>query len=503
MNIYIYIAVILFIAARCSFKYHRSRTTQAVVLVVAAICLYESVLSICQLLGLSLSPSIYFAFTGSFMNPGPLGGLLSVCASILIAYYLFGDNTVIKNICLAVFLLAVIILPATGSRSANLALSVSLFLIALKTERGKRLFRKYWMPLLCVAVTVGIVLYIVKKPSADGRFFMNKISMRAMLDNGVLGAGSGHFSGTYGSEQADYFMSQTDPENGFPDLTSISEHERLTAECPDRAYNDFFRIGVEYGPIAMLLFVTVMVLSIVKSYKNTNVFCYGLVSFAVFACFSYPLNFAVFMFLLSVCLATCIPFVKADKLLSGSSYTIVAVACVCAILFHEIPEMRIDRTVRKECGRIMKKYNAGYYDYVVENSHKVFENEQDNVEFMYAYGRSLHMTGDYEKSDSILTLCTKMSCDPMIWNIMGNNSLALGHFSEAEEKYRYAFYLVPNRLYPLTLLAKLYHTEGDTVSFLDMAAKIETFKPKVESFHTEHLRREIMDIKAGYGVIND
>lgn len=91
----------------------------------------------------------------------------------------------------------------------------------------------------------------------------------------------------------------------------------------------------------------------------------------------------------------------------------------------------------------------------------------------------------------------------MIWNIMGNNSLALGHFSEAEEKYRYAFYMVPNRLYPLTLLAKLYHTEGDTVSFLDMAAKIETFKPKVESFHTEHLRREIMDIKAGYGVIND
>lgn len=503
MNIYIYIAVVLFIATRCYFRYHRSRMTEIIVLAVAVLCSYESVLSLCQLFRLSISPSMNFAFTGSFMNPGPLGGLLSICVSILIAYYLFGDNTIIKKTCLSVSFLTVILLPSTGSRTALLALFVSLVLMALKTERGKTLFRKHWIPLLFVTVIAGIALYTVKKPSADGRFFMNKISMRAMVDNGLLGAGSGHFSGTYGDNQAEYFISQTDPEKGFPDLTSIKERERLTAECPDRAYNDYFKIGVEYGPVAMLFFIALMLLSIVYSYKTSNIFCYGLAAFAVFACFSYPLTFVVFKLLLSVLLATCIPYVKEYRLLSRSVYAIITMTCVCMILFHEIPEMRHRKTADKECGRIMKKYKAGYYDYVVENSHKVFENEQDNIDFMYAYGRSLHMTGNYEQSDSILMLCTRMSCDPMIWSIMGNNSLALGRYDEAEERYKYAFYMVPNRLYPLTMLAKLYHTEGDTVNFIDMADKIEAFKPKIESFHTERLRQEILDIKAGYEIIDD
>jgi hypothetical protein len=55
---------------------------------------------------------------------------------------------------------------------------------------------------------------------------------------------------------------------------------------------------------------------------------------------------------------------------------------------------------------------------------------------------------------------------------------------------------VPNRIYPLTLLAKLYYTEGDTTRFLDMADKIETFVPKVESINTERLRSDIVEIKS-------
>jgi BarA-like signal transduction histidine kinase len=81
---------------------------------------------------------------------------------------------------------------------------------------------------------------------------------------------------------------------------------------------------------------------------------------------------------------------------------------------------------------------------------------------------------------------------------MGNNSLALGNYREAEKRYRHAFYMVPNRLYPLYLLAKLYHTEGDTVQFLKMADLVESFIPKVESVNTERLRNEIAGIKDCY-----
>jgi len=58
--------------------------------------------------------------------------------------------------------------------------------------------------------------------------------------------------------------------------------------------------------------------------------------------------------------------------------------------------------------------------------------------------------------------------------------------------------MVPNRMYPLYLLAKLYYTEGDTVRFLNMADKIESFVPKVESVQTERLRSEIRELKSEY-----
>ena len=66
---------------------------------------------------------------------------------------------------------------------------------------------------------------------------------------------------------------------------------------------------------------------------------------------------------------------------------------------------------------------------------------------------------------------------------MGNNSLALGKYREAEDRYKHAFYIVPNRLYPLYLLAKLYHEEGDTAKFMYIADKISSFPPKVESIN--------------------
>ena len=115
--------------------------------------------------------------------------------------------------------------------------------------------------------------------------------------------------------------------------------------------------------------------------------------------------------------------------------------------------------------------------------------------FMFAYGRTLNILGDYQKSDSILLIGAEYSSDPMFWNIMGNNSLALGNYREAENRYMHAFFMVPNRLYPLYLLAKLYYIEGDTTRFLIMADKVESFIPKVESTKTEKLRTEISVLK--------
>lgn len=121
-----------------------------------------------------------------------------------------------------------------------------------------------------------------------------------------------------------------------------------------------------------------------------------------------------------------------------------------------------------------------------------------DYKYLFEYGHSLNKMGYYEKSDSILLLGTSLSSDPMFWNVMGNNSMALGRFREAEERYKHAFYMVPNRLYPLYLIAKLYYIEGDTARFHDMAGLIETFIPKVESANTKRLSSEIRELNNSY-----
>ena len=79
----------------------------------------------------------------------------------------------------------------------------------------------------------------------------------------------------------------------------------------------------------------------------------------------------------------------------------------------------------------------------------------------------------------------------MFWNIMGNNAIAHGNYERAKECYTKAFCMIPNRLYPLSLLAKLYHENGDTTLFLHLSNAINSFVPKVESELTKELREEI------------
>ena len=143
-------------------------------------------------------------------------------------------------------------------------------------------------------------------------------------------------------------------------------------------------------------------------------------------------------------------------------------------------------------------YRQQYYHYVVEDGDTLMPQMMHDSRFLFAYGQSLNREGFYAKSDSVLMLGTAISSDPIFWNVMGNNSLAQGQYREAEERYRHAFLMVPNRLYPLCLLAKLYHTEGDTAKFLNAATMVNSFKAKIESANTEKLRGEINEIKSNY-----
>lgn len=504
--------VVVYVAVRLLYVIS-TKMSYLLMTVLALVCLMEICIGLSQVFGLRDSNHALYKLTGSFANPGPYGGFLAVCVSLLSAYSFKHKKSVRPNLIskltycaiTTISAIAFIILPSTQSRSAILALGCSIIFFVFGTEslkaRIKPLFKKYGLWVLIGLALLGTGTYLFKKPSADGRLFMDRVCIKAMCANGWKGAGIGHFGGAYGAAQAEYFKRQID-DNGTNDLdwTALKEHDRMIAECPDNAFNEYLFIGVETGPIWMLLYIGMIVYAIVLSFKRYTIWCYGLSTFLVFAFFSYPLHVLQFQMLFPALLAACVSDSRPGEYTRNKliGIVIMALLLVALVATRTIKQSVMDdnKKAKTVWHKVERWHKLEYYDYILDDCESIFPNMKNDYHFLFAYGQSLNKTGNYSLSDSVLQIGTEISSDPMFWAVMGNNSLEQGKFREAEERYKHAFYMVPNRMYPLYLLAKLYYTEGDTTRFFYMADLVDSFVPKVESANTDRLRNEIAEMKA-------
>lgn len=435
---------------------------------------------------------------GTFANSGSYAGFLSMCSCILFAYYELSDGKG-RKIAFYVALTTCLLISATTSRAALLGMGVSIFVLIGNTEKGKKFLARFGIILLIIGLFAATLLYLIKKGSADGRFFIDKICFRIIRDNGVFGSGLGSFQEIFISEQASYF--QNAMSDNFDNLNWLStiEKERLSVDCVHFAFNEYLQLGIEAGFLSMFLFVIIVLYSLVVSYRNNNMWFYGLISISIFAFFSYPLHILLFQIAVPFIMALCISISRNDKAYVITELPFVLVLMIIG-LFVSVNQKEVNHNTisYEEKKKVLSLHSHEYYDIVIEQFDGKNYVDLVDYECAFAYGQSLNKVGLYEKSDSVLMIGIKISCDPMFWNVMGNNSLAQGKYREAEERYKHAFYMVPNRLYPLVLLAKLYYAEGDTARFLKMTDVVENFVPKVESIRTENLRAEIRELKNSY-----
>lgn len=492
--VYLLSRILLTIAPRIAYY--------ALLAVVAVFSLKESYTGLMQLIGRIHSNHYMYACTGSFNNPGPYGGFLAVCICVLGAYAIKGKSKVFRYITGITFLIALILLPSTMSRTAMLAVGGAALMLAASTDIGKRFLKKYRIWLIPAAALAVAGAYILKKPSADGRFFMNRISIMAINSNGLDGAGFGRFGAAYGEAQARYFGKRMAISGDDTDWTALMDSERLTAGCPEFAFNEYLQLGVEGGPVAMLLLISLMIVAIIASYKRGDVWCYGLLALAVFAMFSYPLHIVQFQVLLAVLLAACAT-PRSEGILGGSVVMVVALLVSLLILISRLPWMNRLKDDSEAWKKTEFWYNMEYYDYVVEDADSLYDSMRHDYRFLFAYGQSLSKEGQYIKSNEVLSEGIEISSDLMFWVVMGNNNLSLERYEEAERCFKHAFHMVPNRLYPLCRLTELYIKMGDYDHFNDMKQKIDRFKSKVESPTTDMLRARITELSDSITSINE
>lgn len=144
--------------------------------------------------------------TGTFVNPGPLGGPLSIISSMAAYLVIYHDESDLprytKPVCAVTLVLSIAGLFATSSRAGILAFSISMIIMLLTdkhiTGRLKTLSTSKLSittsGILILLIISGSLLYLSKKDSADGRILIWKVSSGMIRDNVVLGKGIGAFA---------------------------------------------------------------------------------------------------------------------------------------------------------------------------------------------------------------------------------------------------------------------------------------------------------------------
>lgn len=267
---------------------------------IAIIGTLEAVLVILQNYGWVESEHLLFNCTGSFFNPSLAGGFLA-CSFCISVYLLIITRICFKKICLFISgVLQINALVLTHSRAGWIAAIIGLCYLLWHTDsiviqRSKALIKKSLIVqciIIGVAIIAAISAYQYKKASADGRLFIWGICLDMSKDKLITGHGTGMFREKFPNYQAAFFMQNPDSDNVD------------YAGNPLYPFNEYLSVLVTQGLIGVaFLILIVNSLFFHSSSKGVRQQRAFLLTWGIFACFSYPMAHYRLMILLPFLIA--------------------------------------------------------------------------------------------------------------------------------------------------------------------------------------------------------
>lgn len=447
-----------------------------------------------QLYGLTQSNNNIFPMTGFFYNPGPYSGYIATILPLCLHRYLSENKKHLKLYFFFVLILLFSVIPAGMSRTAWIGTSVSCTLVLAlhgnlynKINSYFHTKRKRFIIYSCfVTFIISIILFsffMIKKDSADGRLFIWKNTCSLIIENPWSGYGIGMFPYVYGKKQADYFSNK-----------EYSEKEERIAGSPEFAFNDYLQLTVEAGFIGILIFLVLAIYIIKRGLQNKEYgFVASIISLLIFALGSYPFQIISFWVIGLFLVAGCISSKKDKYILTGNKKLkmVIILLISSSILLHNkiqdyTPMIELWSKARLLINNeAFKPANVCY--------EKIYKYYEHNSYFLFEYAQNLIKQEKYNESNMILTRSTLISCDPMIYNVMGKNYQMMKYYERAESCFLYAANLLPGRIYPYYLLAKLYAEPNflNKEKVEQMAHIVLTKQPKVESKAIDEMRIEV------------
>ena len=483
--------------------------------VIAIVCSgeIEALYGNAQLYNLLSSYNGIYKITGTFYNPGPFAGFLSIIFPVSLNTYLYRKQlagskkmeTAISIFSIFSMIAILGILPSSRSRAAIIAAIISVVASFLAYYGNKPAFKEtlkkfryliYPAMLLVFVLLVGF-LYKAKESSADGRLLIWKSSAPMVLDSPVFGYGFGKFSANYMNYQAKYFSSKT--------RDAAAENVSDNVYYP---YNEFIRITVEYGVFGSIL-VCLLLIFVFKSRSATeeqNVFLLlaqmGILAFVIFSLFSYsleiiPMLIVVAFFLSLISRVTKIFRFPGSRDLLFIRRKGVAISALL-ILFPVLALCWIDVYKLNKGYRLWNLANLYYQRKAYKASVGLFTEAGRYIEndglFLSNYGKALAMDSNFTASVPLLSRSLEYVTDSHTLLAIGDDYTSMGNYDKGETFYKNASLMVPSQLYPKYCLAILLLKADRIKEAKNVAREILTMNVKVPSPATAQIKLEMSDL---------
>ncbi len=468
--------------------------TQYAVIILLLLGIHQSSLVLLQVFGDKASNNSNFLVSGSFFNPGPcgifLGAILVLALRMLKNCKPLGEKFNFNSFTYYLSVLAAAVcfmaIVPTLSRAGWLGAAVGAGVLYHKDALGwvrkfciaKNLKYKIIITLSLLVIILGVAsIYLLKKDSANGRIFMWHNTISASLENPVFGVGLGNFSEYYADAQSSYFHKANVLENPNPN-TKI-------AGSPQYPFNEFLALLLSLGFVGLVLVLFTLYQRVSLRRNPMSVVA---ISILVSAVFSYPFYVPLIGITLMFALS-CGESKRAIKMHGALKICVLIIPSIMLVFI--LSHVNQHRGVLREWNKTSMFYKMKNYEYVAEDSPLLLPMLSGNSVFMFEYGHSLNKIEQYGLSNQILLQGATLSTDPMYWNIIGNNYLAMKNYQQAQDAYHRAYYLCPNRIYPLYLLTKLYHAKGDSSMTEKYGKIVLEKKPKIASPAVDDMKKEV------------
>ena len=210
--------------------------------------LVEVAVALLQLGSIIESNHLLYGMTGTFGNPGPLGGFVAMGIVVMAGLMTTMRNKAATATVAALTCLAAVVLVCADSRAGWLATAVGIaYLFGRYIARAWRRI-PIWGKCVALVVSAGVLVaaYFYKEKSANGRLLIWRTTIDMIADSPLTGHGSGSHAEQYMYYQAKYF--EANPESPLADRAGVV----------DRSFNDLLRVWSEGGLVALLIVVFIV-----------------------------------------------------------------------------------------------------------------------------------------------------------------------------------------------------------------------------------------------------